>query len=346
MIEMVILMIDWRSSVLNKIPLGSFSPAWVLLFPCARALLFSISERKSEDEAAKDRFSLFRWLNVKTLRIFLLSENAWAEHPVRACARARKAHFAREVFNFDSLIDFISIKLTNLNPRVPPMERHHKDHESTIINTIITDDSPTNLRTKNDLQLSGIGSYDVLCGRHKLAFNNIGNRRLRVTVSLSLERYLASPSRQDKSLIIISIVKLIQEIGGRFLQWKKDHWIELGEKQAREKVGHALRDMASARGLLLSSSATSLPTKKDVILQSSMHSTSRSSKSATNMSKKNDSAVESSAHFGCDVYLLPAPLELCFESDSSDGNFFMALFKNELDSLDGSIIGSLAAPTA
>jgi hypothetical protein len=225
------------------------------------------------------------------------------------------------------------------------MERHHEDHEST--NTVNPDHNHTNLRNKNDpLQLPGIGSYDVLCGRHKLAFNNIGNRRLRVTVSLSLERYLAKPSRQDKTLVIFSIVKLIQESGGRFLKWKKDRWIELGEKQAREKVGHALRDMASARGLLLSSSATSLPTKKDVILQSSMHSTSRSSKSATNMSKKNDSAVESSAHFGCDVYLLPAPLELCFESDSSDGNFFMALFKNELDSLDGSIIGSLAAPTA
>jgi hypothetical protein len=183
--------------------------------------------------------------------------------------------------------------------------------------------------TEMERQLSGIGSYDVLCGRHKLAFNNIGNRRLRVTVSLSIERYLAKMSRHDKTLVIISIVELIQESGGRFLKWNKDRWIELGEKQAREKVGHALRDMlASARDLLLSSSASLLSAKKDFISQSSIYSTRRSNvlmcqqqqQKQTNMFKKNDSAVESSAHFGCDVYF-PAPLELCFERDFSDGRF-------------------------
>jgi hypothetical protein len=164
----------------------------------------------------------------------------------------REDYSAREMFDFDSL----PIKLIISIKACTQMERHHEDHESST--TVNPDHNHTNLRTKNELlQLSGIGSYDVLCGRHKLAFNNIGNRRLRVTVSLSLERYLVKPSRQDKTLVIISIVKLIQESGGRFLKWKKDRWIELGEKQAREKVGHALRDMASARDLLLSSSASS-----------------------------------------------------------------------------------------
>jgi hypothetical protein len=240
------------------------------------------------------------------------------------------------------------------------MKRHHNDHEST--NTINTDHNDTSLRTKNDLQLSGIGSYDVLCGRHRLAFNNIGNRRLRVTVSLSLERYLAKPSRQDKTLVIISIVKLIRESGGRFLKWKKDRWIELGEKQAREKVGHALRDMASARYLLPSSFASTLPAKKDLLLQSSTHSTSkekqctssmlaetltrcRSNKSESNTFNMTDSAVESSAHFGCDVFF-PTPLESCFERHISDGSIFKSLFENELDSLDESIFGSPAALTA
>jgi hypothetical protein len=31
-----------------------------------------------------------------------------------------------------------------------------------------------------------LGSYDILCGRGKIAFNNIGNRRFRVTISLNL----------------------------------------------------------------------------------------------------------------------------------------------------------------
>jgi hypothetical protein len=232
-------------------------------------------------------------------------------------------------------------------------------HRKTANTTNTPDHNDTNLISKNDLQLSGIGSYDVLCGRHKLAFNNIGNRRLRVTVSLSLERYLANPSRQDKTLVIISIVRLIEEIGGRFLKWKKDRWIELGEKQAREKVGHALRDMASARDLLPSSHAPTLSARKDILLQSSTHSTSqekqctsipaialtccRSNKSESNTFNKSVSAAESSAHFGCDVQF-PTPLDsCCFERDIWDDSLFNSLFESELESLSESSFGSPAA---
>jgi hypothetical protein len=234
------------------------------------------------------------------------------------------------------------------------MERHHKDYKST--NTVNIDQNRTNFKTQNDLQLSGIGLYDVLCGRHKLAFNNIGNRRFRVTISLSLERYLSSPRRQDKTQVVFSIVKLIKENGGRFLKWKKDRWVEIEEKQAREKVGHALRDMASSRDVL----ASSLSAKKENVLQSSDHSTSeqkqcnhmpagaftrsRSNKSESTFNK-DDSAVESIAQFECDVYF-SAPLESCFKRDISDENLFTSLFENELNSVDESIFESSAAPTA
>jgi hypothetical protein len=215
-------------------------------------------------------------------------------------------------------------------------------------------------KSQNDSQLSGIGQYDVLCGRHKLAFNNIGNRRLRVTVSLSLERYLAAPTRQDKTLVIISVVRLLQENGARFLKWKKDRWIELGEKQAREKVGHALRDMASARDLLPPSStfsfqsstkATSQDDQSISMLVASAHCPSnknesnRLSKTGSNSFNMNDPRVECSAHFGCDVQF-PVPLEPCFGRDISDGSLFMSLFEKEVDSLDESIFGSAAAPSA
>jgi hypothetical protein len=238
------------------------------------------------------------------------------------------------------------------------MERHHEDYEST--NTVNTDQNHTNFKTQNDLQLSGIGSYDVLCGRHKLAFNNIGNRRFRITVSLSLERYLTSPRRQDKTLVVFSIVKLIKDNGGRFLKWKKDRWIDLEEKQAREKVGHALRDMASARDCPPSSYASS-SAKKGNLLQSSSHSTSEqklciplqagaftpydSDKSESITLNKNESAVEYIAPFECEVYF-EVPLESYFKRDISDDNLFKSLFENELDSLDESIFGSPAAPTA
>jgi hypothetical protein len=89
----------------------------------------------------------------------------------------------------------------------------------------------------------GVGPYDVLCGRHKAAFNNVGNRRFRITIELWLSKYNGVPSRTDKSLVIHEIVSLIKNNGGRFLHRSGGSWKELTEKQAREKVGHALRDM-------------------------------------------------------------------------------------------------------
>jgi hypothetical protein len=107
--------------------------------------------------------------------------------------------------------------------------------------------------------------FDVLCGRDKAAFNNIGNRRFRITVSLSLERYLNAPTRKDKSIVIKSVVTMVRKNGGRFLQLaisqQQPTYIELNEKQSHEKAGHALRDMA----LLRSAKKTSIKkgSKKD-----------------------------------------------------------------------------------
>jgi len=95
-------------------------------------------------------------------------------------------------------------------------------------------------------ELQHLGPYDVVCGRHKAAFNNIGNRRFRVTVSLQLARYMAAPTRKDKSILIKSAAALVRSNGGRFLQRKNNAWVELDEKAAHDKVGHALRDMATA----------------------------------------------------------------------------------------------------
>ena len=118
-----------------------------------------------------------------------------------------------------------------------------------------------------------IGVYDVLCGRDKAAFNNVGNRRFRVTVSLSLERYLQATTRKEKSVVIKSVVTMLHADGGKFLQQVSGSnnsnsndsdeplYMELNEKQAHEKAGHALRDMALLRGK--PSSATTTTNKKN-----------------------------------------------------------------------------------
>jgi hypothetical protein len=96
--------------------------------------------------------------------------------------------------------------------------------------------------------LTDVGPYDVMCGRHKSAFNNVGNRRFRVTINLNLPRYVEARPRHEKSAVIKSVVKFLQdEVGVRFLKPKGKGFIELNDTQTRSKVGHALRDMLLAQ---------------------------------------------------------------------------------------------------
>ena len=105
-----------------------------------------------------------------------------------------------------------------------------------------------------------LGPYDVICGRNKTAFNNVGNRRFRFTISLALPRFVNAKSRKDKSFVIDSIKTLVHQNGGKFLIMQNEEdenaigmttgnvdlstvlWTELDAKQSHLKVGHALRD--------------------------------------------------------------------------------------------------------
>jgi hypothetical protein len=94
-----------------------------------------------------------------------------------------------------------------------------------------------------------LGPYDIICGRNKLAFNNIGNRRFRITITLVLDRYMAATTKLDTSNVIKYVSNIVRENGGRFLKRSRDdrRWIELDEKEIREKVGHALRDAVTTQ---------------------------------------------------------------------------------------------------
>lgn len=94
-----------------------------------------------------------------------------------------------------------------------------------------------------------IGPHDVLCGRDKIAFNNVGNRRFRIMISLSINKYVSlAKKRKEKSQLIRSIVESTKECGGRFLQEKDGILVELSARDAHDKVGHAIRDMIMTRG--------------------------------------------------------------------------------------------------
>jgi len=102
------------------------------------------------------------------------------------------------------------------------------------------------------------GPYDIVCGRNSGAYNYIGNRRFRVTIEMNLQRYIDSPTREDKTNVIKSIVWMLHEqVGARFLKKETSkkssssggrrrgtpRYTIMTDKQAREKVGHALRDL-------------------------------------------------------------------------------------------------------
>ena len=89
--------------------------------------------------------------------------------------------------------------------------------------------------------------HDILVGRHKIAFNHIGNRRFRAIISSFLPQYFERTSRKARSKLILEIVDTIQLAGGNFLKLTPDgRFEEISENEKRNKVGHSLRDAAGA----------------------------------------------------------------------------------------------------
>lgn len=114
-----------------------------------------------------------------------------------------------------------------------------------IVNDAEQDEKRSSLIMTNDIK-----SYDILCGRDKATFNNIGNRRFRVLIGINIPRYEKASTKAEKASVIKYICGIFRnEVGVRFLKKheNEDGYYELNESEARKKVGHALRDMSVAR---------------------------------------------------------------------------------------------------
>jgi len=77
-------------------------------------------------------------------------------------------------------------------------------------------------------------NYCVICGKGKEKYNAVGNRRLRVSVTMSLERY-ANANRIEKSNIVSEIVDVVRGSHGAFVKYDKEKkmWYEIGDHLAR-----------------------------------------------------------------------------------------------------------------
>ena len=100
---------------------------------------------------------------------------------------------------------------------------------------------------------SDLGPFDVLCGRDKQSYNNIGNRRFRIMININLQKYMKCETRTERSRMILDLSDEFRNFCGqyRFLKWAKggqennSTLVQLDYKQSREKIAHALRDAAS-----------------------------------------------------------------------------------------------------
>jgi hypothetical protein len=152
-----------------------------------------------------------------------------------------------------------NMNMTNMNMNNINMNNMNMNSMNNInMNNMNMDPIPSNHNhtVNNSNVLSEPGPYDIVCGRNSGAYNYIGNRRFRVTIEMNLQRYIDSPTREDKTNVIKSIVWMLHEqVGARFLKKETSkkssgsrrrgtpRYTIMTDKQSREKVGHALRDL-------------------------------------------------------------------------------------------------------
>ncbi|KAG7353295.1 hypothetical protein IV203_009344 [Nitzschia inconspicua] len=96
-------------------------------------------------------------------------------------------------------------------------------------------------RDDGDLQPRPI---DVVCGRGKAFNRHPGNRKMHDAVTKLKYQYRDATSQEEKSQIAHTVLRSIQDVGGKFLKYDepKRQWEELTYKNALKKIYHSIRD--------------------------------------------------------------------------------------------------------
>jgi hypothetical protein len=85
--------------------------------------------------------------------------------------------------------------------------------------------------------------FDVLLGKGRPCQEYYGNKRLHDIIACHYDEYNNAERRDKKSKIADQLVNVIKASPGRFLKRdeKSGLWVEVNDKEAREKVCHGLR---------------------------------------------------------------------------------------------------------
>jgi hypothetical protein len=89
---------------------------------------------------------------------------------------------------------------------------------------------------------------DVCSGRGKRNWNHSGNVAFRDLIQHTTPAYMQAKSKNDKTAIVCNIVEEMRALGCQFLKQHNatGRWYDIGDAQARDKVGHSLRDQVTA----------------------------------------------------------------------------------------------------
>lgn len=117
-------------------------------------------------------------------------------------------------------------------------------------------------KTTRELGLNYVpNDFDIYCGRGKGFYNRPGNKKFRVLVAAHIRTYVGAKSKVDKSAVLNTIIdevrSTVDPATGRPAQFikftKHTGWVEIGDDQAREKVGHAMREAIASNNMTTTS---------------------------------------------------------------------------------------------
>ncbi|CAB9503199.1 Nitrilase family, member 2 [Seminavis robusta] len=87
------------------------------------------------------------------------------------------------------------------------------------------------------------GPRHVICAKGKQAKEHAANQLLKSLIHQHLEEYKRCPSKLERSFIVSKILKCIRNGGeGGFVRKLNGRWSDIGDRNAREKIGQSFRD--------------------------------------------------------------------------------------------------------
>ncbi len=93
-----------------------------------------------------------------------------------------------------------------------------------------------------------VTARDVISGRGKFYDRHPGNCKFLSIISFHLDAYEDARNRhKEKAFITRLCVEKVRAWGGIFLKENDGVWMDIGEKKAKEKVSHAIRDALATR---------------------------------------------------------------------------------------------------